>query len=264
MGLHVATDLDGTISFRGRRPDDTILAVLTDLAHRDDVAVTIATARSPRVVTEWFAPLSEHLGRVCCNGAMVATDRATIMRSELDPVLVRMLIGWLRERDQGFCLEYGDRFAASHPDALPWMGTEKRITLGEASPMLDGVLKISIAAGAIWSDMLALLVGAAAEVYPHVTGDADIVARGVDKAVGVRRLHPSGDRLLALGNDRNDLGLLLTADVGIVIGEQLPELDLCSHVRRVPSDSAAVVAALQLAAARLLPERLRASARSSV
>ncbi|MDQ0615877.1 hydroxymethylpyrimidine pyrophosphatase-like HAD family hydrolase [Microbacterium sp. W4I4] len=245
MSLHIATDLDGTISFAGKRPDATILDALSAFSRREGTAVTIATARSPRVVGEWFGVLGRDLGQVCCNGAIVATERGTVARQGIDPVLVHMLVMWLRDRGEGFCLEYGDRFAASDANALPWMGMDSRITLGETSPMLEDVVKICVATGAIWAETLALLAGDAAEVYPHATGDADIVAGGVNKAAGVRRLHTAGHRLVALGNDRNDLELLLTADAAIVVGDQLPELDACSHVRRVPANPITVVRALQ-------------------
>ncbi|MGM7699496.1 HAD family hydrolase [Microbacterium sp. A84] len=127
------------------------------------------------------------------------------------------------------------------------MGTTARITLAQASPLLDDVVKVSIATGAGWAEELALLAGAAGEVYPHTTGDADVVARGANKADGVRRLRRAGESLLALGNDVNDRELLLTADRAIVVGEMMPELDAYPHVTRVAASSRAIVVALRRA-----------------
>lgn len=249
MSLHVATDLDGTISFSGRTPSARIRSALAALMDRDDASVTVATSRSPRVVDEWFSAARASMGSVCCNGAIVASGQATITRTALDPIVVRMLVKCLRDRDEHFCLEYGDMFAASHPDALPWMGDSARQTIGETSPLLDGVLKISIATGAAWIDALEFVAGDAARVYPHLTGDADVVARGASKAAGVRRLLTPDDHLIALGNDRNDLDLLLAADRAIVVGSALPELDGFSHVRRVRASSGEVLTALRRAVA---------------
>lgn len=256
MRLHVAADLDGTVAFDGRPPSGRLNSMLGTLALRQDVSLSIATARPPRVVEEWFPALSPHLGRVCCNGSIVADGRGELHRSCLDPVLVRELVRLLRTRGESFCLEYGDRFAASSPDALPWMGTEARLSLQECSPLLDGVVKVSIGTGASWARTLQQVVGDGGLVYAHATGDADVVAPGANKATGIRMLRGRDDRLIALGNDLNDRELLLEADAAILVGEGLPELDAHTHVRRVPAEGTAVAAALAVVVARmLLPRR---------
>lgn len=245
MSLHIATDLDGTIAFDGQRPHPLIRSAFARVSARHDVSLSVATARSPRVIDEWFSGLSSRIGRVCCNGAIVATPTAELHRRSLDPLLVRELVLRLRERGERFCVEYGDRFVASHPDALPWMGTKARIPLAQASPLLDGVVKMSIATGAAWAEGLIRTVGSAGEVYPHSTGDADVVARGANKADGIRRLRLDGESLLALGNDVNDRDLLLTADRAIVVGELMPELDVHPHVTRVRASAHAITAVLR-------------------
>lgn len=245
MSLHIATDLDGTISFDGRRPHPLIRTALTKLSTRGDVALSVATARSPRVLDEWFGHLAGSLGRVCCNGAIVATPTAELHRRSLDPLLVRELVLRLRERGERFCVEYGDRFASSHPEALPWMGTKARIPLAQASPLLDGVVKVSIATGAGWTAELTRFVGTIGQVYPHATGDADVVARGANKADGIRRLRLERESLLALGNDVNDRELLLSADRAIIVGDLMPELDAYPHVTRVGASPHAITAALR-------------------
>lgn len=255
MRLLVATDLDGTLTFDGRRPHRSVLEAIERIATLPEVRVAVATARSPRVVGEWFGALDPHLDRVCCNGALVQTATAELGRSVLCPRAVQRVTAYLDAHREPYCLEYGDHFVASAPDALPWMGDRARAVAARARPA-PGVLKVAVANGAGQVDRLRALVGGAGVVLPHLTGDADVVPRGADKADGVRRLVAGlGFRptVLALGNDLNDQRLLREADRSIVVGDGLPELDRHSHVRRVAASPRAVAAALHGASRTLLP-----------
>ena len=54
-----------------------------------------------------------------------------------------------------------------------------------------------------------------------------------------------GDRLVALGNDENDRGLLWAADRAYLVGTGLRDLDAAPHVRRVTAAPSAVTAVLR-------------------
>ncbi len=249
-GLVVVTDLDGTIAFGGRPPCRAITAVLEAMAAAREVRLVLATSRSPRSLRTWFGALADQVDLLCCNGALVVGPGRAVERRPLPAELVGAVVGQLRAAGEPFCLEYGDRFVASAADALPWMGRQDRWVLQPAGlPRLDGVLKLSVAHADPWAPRLHALAGAGAEVYPHLTGDADVVAAGVTKARELRRLLGAADAsagtVAAFGNDTNDLELLRAADRAVLVGPGLPGLERLAHVRRIPANEELIASALR-------------------
>ncbi|WP_067432695.1 HAD family hydrolase [Nocardioides jensenii] len=242
--MMIACDLDGTLTFDGRRPDDRLVDVLETFAERTDVRLVLATARSPRCLREWFGRLAQRIDLVCCNGALHLPPGglpATI--HALPSGSVGALLDRLDRAGAGWCAEYGDHFVSRDPRALPWFGGRHRRVLrnGEAV-QLEGVLKVSIddaRAGAAAADGLSGVVA-----LPHATGDLDVIAAGVDKSVAVAGLSSSGAADLAVGNDLNDLAMLRAARRAVVVGDGLPSLDREAHVRRVVACPRAVEDAL--------------------
>lgn len=234
-------DLDGTLTFAPRAPEEVVLDVLRALAETDGVRLAIATARSARTVQEWFPELLGRLEVVCCNGALtLGTDEVPRF---LPRASLAIAVRRLARAGAAFCLEYGTHFVASERGALPWMGQAHRALLPSgARPDVRRVLKCSVADASAARRAANRLPGIV--VLPHGSGDADLMASHVSKAAAVSRLQRPGERLVALGNDVNDLALLRSADVGIVVGDGLGELDAVRHVRRVRADPGTVAAAL--------------------
>ncbi len=244
----VVADLDGTLTFAGDRPEPVVLAAWDALMALPGVRVALATARSPRCIRGWFGPRVSQIDLVCCNGALVVPAAGRVTSSPLPVRGLHPVVSRLEHLGVGYCLEYGDHFVASTPRALPWMGTRHRRLLPRGlAPRLEGVLKLSVASA---EAAHAAVVGVPGlTVLPHATGDGDVLARGVGKEVAVADLRRRGERLVALGNDANDRGLLGAADAAYLVGGGLRDLDLLPHVRRVPAVSDAVAQVLRTVAA---------------
>lgn len=248
--LVVAADLDGTLCFGGRPPGRAIRALLLSLTQRSDVRVVIATARPPRAVKDVLGTLTDRVDLISCNGALVVTSAGAVHRTVLPSDLVRRIVDELRADDAEFCLHRGDDLVASSATALAWMAECDRQIAGSHVPT-EGVLKICVADAERWLPRLRELTHGRAELNPHaINGDVDVVTRGVDKATALDRLlGPDRPRIVALGNDLNDATLLAAADVAIVVGGGLPDMDWMPHVRRVRSHGGSVGAALRAAVA---------------
>ena len=246
----VVSDLDGTLAFDGRPPVAAITALLHDLANAPDTRLVLATSRSPRSVRTWFGTLADRIDLLCCNGALVLSAGVEQERHPIGPELLEAMVTELRRAGEDHCLDYGDHFVASSTDALPWMGSTHRTVDGrDRMPSLDGVLKLSIAHADPWAPRLHALAGDRAQVFAHLSGDADIVAAGVTKATALQRLINSQDIppfITAFGNDSNDLDLLQAADRAFVVGPGLPGLDRLAHVDRVKAHEFLIARTLRL------------------
>lgn len=238
----VACDLDGTLTFTHRRPDEVVIAALRRLIATDGVRLVIATARSSRSVREWFPDLLDRIEVICCNGAWIH-GRDVVEQRHLPARRLAIVLRRLDRAGVDYCLERGTHFVATAPDALPWMGQAHRVVRSATEmTQVAGVLKCSVESAAAAQRAVAGIPGLA--VVPHASGDADLVVRGVSKATALDRLRQPGESVVALGNDHNDAALLRRADVSYVVGQGLRELDRYRHVGRIASESGVVAAVL--------------------
>lgn len=239
----VVADLDGTLTFTGRAPEPEVLAAWDAVMACPGVRVALATARSPRCVQQWFGQRLAQTDLICCNGALVVPRTGQVSLRPLPATAVRQVVHRLAAEGTGYALEYGDHFAASDPDVLPWMGRlHRRAIPPGTAPQLEGVVKLCVATSAAAHRATAGLRGVS--VLPHSTGDADVMAAGVGKEVAAASLRRQGQQLVVLGNDENDRGLLWAADSAYLVGSGLRDLDVVSHLRRVPADPATVAGVL--------------------
>ena len=108
------------------------------------------------------------------------------------------------------------------------------------------MLKLSVARATPWvSRWSGTELGV--ELFPHVTGDLDVIAAGVTKATALESLLGAASRpyVVAFGNDLNDRDLLRGADRAVVVGSGLTELDREPHVRRVDARATPVAHAVR-------------------
>ncbi|WP_154792629.1 HAD family hydrolase [Occultella kanbiaonis] len=249
----IVTDLDGTIAFGGCRPVRAIRSALFALAAAPDTRVVLATSRTPRCIGDWFGPRAHRFDLVCCNGALVvARSGAAVTRTAIPATAVGHIVAALGAAGAAYCLEYGHEFVATDHDSLPWWGTRHRRVLAPGRvPDLAGVVKVTVARTQGWARTFGALEGV--DVFPHETGDLDVVAGGVDKAAALAGLlGGTSTAVLAFGNDRNDLALLRAADRAVVVGAGLVELDGLPAVRRVAASPDAVLAALRAGARQIV------------
>jgi hydroxymethylpyrimidine pyrophosphatase-like HAD family hydrolase len=241
----LATDLDGTIAFDGRPPAAAIITLVQRFAAVGDVRVAVATSRAPHAVRGWLPGLADRIDLLCCNGALVLRNGRALARRTLPPALVAAAVGVLDAAGEPYCLEYGDQFLASAPDALPWMGDTYRHNRwpGEI-PRWDGVLKLSVAHADPWAERLRAIGVGAANVFAHGTGDAEVVAAGVGKAAALTELFGRDVPVVAFGNDENDRQMLSVATRSVVVGALLPGLDTLPQVRRIEAADPVILGAL--------------------
>lgn len=252
--ITLVTDLDGTVAFDGRRPDRDIRLALEELAASGAVRVVLATARTHRCIESWFGAFGRQVDLLCCNGALTVlggrsagTAPRAVVRRTIAPAAVAEVVDRLSRAGAHYCLEYGPWFAATSAHSLPWWGREHRRVLSPGElPVLDGVVKVTLEKAGPWAQEFAGLDEV--DVFPHETGDMDLVARGVDKAVALAELLDASvdrDPVVALGNDRNDLALLCGADRAFLVGEGLPGLEGLAYVTRVPAVVESVASVLR-------------------
>lgn len=250
--LLVVCDIDGTLTFTGRRPEPRVLAQLVALASRGPrVRIAVATSRSSRNVLAWFPELLHRLDRICCHGALTITaDR--ISRVPVPVESLEVVVGRLADLGADYCLERGTHFAASDAGALPWLGTAHRYVLPglPARSDLTGVVMCSVADAEQAAEAVRDVAGVS--LVPNA-GHADVVAAGVDKARALAELREPDDHVVVLGNDHEDLPMLLAADRAYVVGGDLAGLDELPHISRAPATAIGVgdvLAQLELPALR--------------
>lgn len=248
----IASDLDGTLVFDGRPPDPVVMAEILAAMLTPGLRLVFATSRSPRSLRGWFGPLVERFEAICFNGALVLSGGLEVTRRPMDADVLGGMIERLLSAGEPFCVDYGDHFAATDATALPWMGSAHRQLTVRGGPWnLEGAFKLCIAHANPWALRLSELAAGTAEVYPHLSGDADVVAAGATKADGLQfLLDESSDsgwaQVVALGNDANDFGLLSNAGRSYVVGDGLPGIERLRHVRRLPPQQSIIAATLRL------------------
>lgn len=259
----VCCDLDGTLVHGGGPPSRAVLDAMTLLTRTPRIRVVLATSRSPRCVRPWFRPLLRRLDLLCCDGALWLQRGGLRWARPLDPELVVLALDVLDAAEVDYAVDYGHSFATRTDTALPWMGAEHRRALsgrsGGAAPgggrsPSHGVLRICVADGTVGARALADVPGLT--LFPHRSGDLDVVAAGIDKSLPLQVMrdvdHLRAPRLVVFGDDENDRGMLSLADRGYLVGRQMPDLDLLPTVLRVGADD--VVPALEgLAQESLVP-----------
>lgn len=252
--LVVVADLDGTLAFDGLPPGPATTAVLEDILDRPDIRLVLASSRPPPAIHRLMGHLAEGADLLCCNGAIRLSSCGRSSLTTLAATATSAMVRLLRGAAEEFCLDFGHWFLASTPEALPRWGDTERRSLPAGGAVPTGAVKLSVGDADRWLTPLRDVAGRAVRFFPHAaTGDLDVTPLGVSKASGLDlllRQHvglDGGHRppVVALGNDVNDVDLLLEADRAFVVGADLPEVDAWSHSHRVPGDDLAVAHALR-------------------
>lgn len=240
----VVADLDGTVSFDDRPPGPKAAAALRLVADHPGFRLVLASSRPPPAIRRLVGGLTDRADLIACNGALCVSRDGLVARTAFPEAFVDTVVAALVAARDDFCLDYGDWFLASTPDALPWKGTSERRVLDRRRPPA-GALKIATPTD-VRRAMLGRLAAGRAHLIRHETrGDVEVVPAGVTKATGLDvLLGPDRPPVIALGNDTNDLEMLTSADHGIVVGDGLRHLDQVPHLHRVAGHDTAVASAL--------------------
>ena len=251
------TDLDGTLLNDEGRVSARSAGLITELS-RSGVAISVATARTPATVEPLLADTYTTADLVVMTGATLWSRvhhcfEDMHLLPEKDVRLMLRVFG--EEGVTPFCYVQRD---GSHLDVYH-RGKElsvaerqfvderahlklKTFHLGEACPA-GACDRVVLFFGMGTKDMI---VGAAerlrrdSDCYISYYKDTytpglwllEIFAPGVSKAAGIERLRRKihADRLVAFGDNLNDIPMLRMADVAVAVGNALPEVKAIADV----------------------------------
>ena len=224
----VAIDLDGTLLDSSRSIGQLSLEMIGEVMRRGWVAI-VSTARPVRgirqVVPQWFGDFYW----VACNGAWVLKNKQIISRVEMPPDQVQYWIAALRENHLHFLVEAEDRLFSDQP--LP-----EEFNIGECLALDQlgdgGACKVLVKARC--SEEAKTVQGLMPAECAYVVTDGgrliQIAHRECSKLDGVRvvldREGMELDRVIAFGDDSNDIPLVMGAGCGVAMGNAIEELKM--------------------------------------
>lgn len=243
----VAFDLDGTVlDGQGRLTDSAAEAVAT-LARRGIGAVSIS-ARSIRRTLEAFQTHSQLVSRLYLagyNGSVIVgpeggSGRPVVHEERLDPTVFAKIALYALEADLNLvCAQFertGSQLVEEYRHARPVDGLE---AFGGPGFVLDPDLYSRCLVGDYDPPPMAILVVDPDERSGHIAAvealgeeqvsvswglpdRVQVMRRGVDKGKALRLLAQQLDlpleRVLAIGDADNDLPMLRTAGIGVLMG----------------------------------------------
>lgn len=251
------TDLDGTLL-----NDDGVVSPLTAeiisrLSH-EGVLISVATARTPATVVDLLRDTYTTADLVVMTGAGIWDRPGHCFRSlkliAQDQVL-RMLEVFTRRKVHPFCytLSGGSHLDVYH--AAPCLNAAEKIFVDQRKNLKLKTFHLGTPCPADATDRVVLFFGmgckddivSVAEELSSVTDCyvsyykdtylpdlwlLEIFAHGVCKANGVRNLRDSigADRVVAFGDNLNDIPMLREADVAVAVANALPEVKAVADI----------------------------------
>ena len=229
----LAVDLDGTLLDSQQTIPSDARCAIRDFVDKGGL-VCLATARPPRSTRRFAEELDLDDPSICYNGAMVVRPitGAVLLHRPLPPELARSIISALlaADPDVWISLESMDKWLTDRlADDFPTQ-TALSFRPDEIGP-IEGFLERTItkilasSKSLSCSELLAALNSSSGGDCATVTIEdrlLQITAPGVDKGSALRfvatRHGVSRSRILAVGNDLNDLPLLEEAAYGAAVG----------------------------------------------
>lgn len=255
----VATDLDGTLL----RTDGTVSQrtrnVLARVAAR--VPVVLVTARPPRRARLMARDIGVAGHVICCNGAIVydTTADSVVTHSPIATADARALVQKLRAATPGVCfafeleLRYGCepqyRELASR-DGVP---AEVEEVIGDAlelcsSPVSKIIVRHPLHDAAALAEVLRTTAAGFLATYSGTTF-VEISREGVNKASALAavcsRLGVEHHEVVAFGDMRNDLPMLMWAGHAIAVANAHPDVLAAVHDVTASNDNDGVAQALE-------------------
>lgn len=239
----VALDLDGTILdlYHASSITPPVLAAIAQV-QAAGVAVTIATGRVFDYVRAYIQPLNITTPVVTTQGAVIGdpTTGHVIAETPLSLPMARDLAAWADAAQRVSAFYFNDDEGHTHIRQNIDMGRQEffdhvmgspREIVGSLSSLLDGRFNHPPLKYMMFSDMetepalvdeLKARFGASATVTRTHPLLVEMTALGVDKGQGLLRLCQllgvAPQRVLAIGDNDNDIPLLQTAGFGVAMG----------------------------------------------
>lgn len=266
MTLYI-TDLDGTFLGDDARVSAESARIVSDLSRRGAL-ISVATARTPATVVGLMADTYTCADLVVMTGAAI-WDRPNARFSEIKlmpPAEARAVMsGFEGSGIHPFCYTLKDDHQIEVFHAAPRLTAPERLFVSDRDHLTLKHFCLGCAAPEAALDRMVL----AFAMGPHdaITGVArrlaattscyvsyykdtytpdlwllEVFANGVSKAAGVERLRrlTGATRVVAFGDNLNDIPMLRAADVGVAVGNALDDVKAAADVVIGPNTSDAV------------------------
>ena len=229
----IATDVDGTLVGPSLVPSPRVRAALA-AAQRAGHYVTLATGRAHIATRDIAADLAITEPLICHQGALIQRDREIIAHVPLTLALSRELVSFAEARDYHANCYIGDRLLitrereemALYVALVPMLEAEIVPTLPESAsePFTKVVFVLRDEATATrvleeaserWGDVAQVV--RSHKYYVEMTSPA--VSKGSALRTLAARLGVPRERLLAVGDNHNDLSMIAAAGTGVAMGD---------------------------------------------
>jgi hypothetical protein len=256
----VAVDLDGTLLTREHTPAHRGAALLTQVA-RMGVHVVIATTRMPNYVAGLCRALGIDAPMICANGARVwGAPDGPVWADRVIPRQVALEIArWADARGWEISTTVGSTtYWRQRPgQALGSMASNITVVPANVDGVVGDPLKILVSQPEAIEDMRSLcqsrfLDRCYTDVYYEPDGSAQslgIFALGADKGTALalvcERLGVAKERVLAIGDNVNDVAMFERAAVSVAMGNAVEQVKQQASVVAPGDDEEGVAWALE-------------------
>lgn len=261
------SDLDGTLLGPDSQVSASSVALLNRLIDERGILFTVATARTPATVEPIMQHVHTRLPLITMTGAALWDAAAhrfagtQVLAPELADGVLRVLAG---EGLQPFVYRRcGERLEAHHAGELTpaerqfveqrrhlalkrfVLGDEARLSGGDGDTLLIFAMndydRLERAHRLITTTMPCTVM-LYRDIFDPATGLLEVYRQGCTKARAIATLASQcgTSRVVAFGDNLNDLDMLRAADVAVAVGNAVPEVKAAAHIVIGPNTTDAV------------------------
>jgi len=220
----VIFDLDGTIIENNRLLDKRIAEKINEL-EKEDNKVIFATSRSLRGIKSVLPCNLWKNTLILCNGAFVMDKGKVILSNYVDEKECVMLISYLCNRQVQFYGELGKALYVPGYVTHDLMNcildeAQEEMVYSDYKEIQSRVYKLAIMENLREAEFRKMSKALRTlKLYCHSDGSFDIVGQGVSKWEAFSKLciRSQYKKVIAFGNDRNDIDMLYNADIGVAV-----------------------------------------------
>lgn len=247
------SDLDGTLLDNNCKVSEETATVLNHLIETHNIMFTVATARTPATVMPLLEKVNIKIPMVVMTGAAL-WNGSTRSYSNLNPISDEVLDTILEiARCQGInpfvYTMNGNSLSVYHSEVLMPVEAEfvkerdkspyKKFHFTDAHPSGSPLLIFATCEysrlKAAYERIMSLVECEAVcyhDIYNIGNGYLEIFAKGTTKASAIANLarQLNADKVVAFGDNRNDIPMLLTSDIGVAMDNAFPEVKRIADV----------------------------------
>ncbi|MDE6311840.1 MAG: HAD-IIB family hydrolase [Muribaculaceae bacterium] len=264
------TDMDGTLLGSDSRVSERSREIIGELSH-EGYNITVATARTPATVVPLLEGVYTRIPAIVITGAALWSrgrhegyERVHTFEDSLYDGLTRLFeergispfVYTLPEGSEVLEVYRNPRHAICHAEELfvderrhlrlkrfhldreaPEEARERTLLFFGMGP-LDRILEVA--------ELIRRHYPSSVSAYPDIflkdTGILEVLAPGVSKAAAVRELAADLglERIVAFGDNLNDLPMLEVADVAVAVDNALPEVKAAADIVTGPNTASSV------------------------